>query len=319
MHVVNAFNNQPTDHILVSFWFHYVDKPLFNSGRKIIPSNVEGHKVFIQQIRPDFVKIMSDGFHHHPALFRNEIKVVEDLNEISNLDKSDEWISSQIEIAKEVVKIDENLSYFYNMFSPVTHLRYIVGGTGNLVLFLNENPQVVAACLNVIARDLALLSTEILTQTGVDGIYFSVSNPDSEHITDETYKTYIEPSDLYVLDIINRIKDFNILHVCGHGGKHNHLQTFAHYHSKAVNWSMHEAVSLVEGKRIFGGRCVIGGFSNVTNSLLHIGRKEDIEAEVEKIVNSAGRVGVVIGADCALPCGTDLQRLKWVVDKVATL
>lgn len=318
--VINAFNNQPSDHILVCFWFHLVDRSAFNGGEKVISTNIAGHKKYIHQIHPDFVKIMSDGFHHHPAIFSG-VKTVDDLKKIKNLDKNNKWITSQVEIAKSVVEIDKNLSFFYNIFSPATHLRYVVGGADNLVNFLNENPTAVTDCLHVIAQDLAVLCTEVLTHSGVDGIYYSVSNPNNDRLNDSTYKSYIEPSDLYVLNVINGIKDFNILHVCGHGGRKNSLPTFAHYHSKAVNWGWHENVNLAEGKKIFGGRCVIGGFSNsnAPNTLLHDGKKEDIEAEVEKIVKEAGRVGVVIGADCALHFGVDVERLKWVRDKAYSL
>ncbi|KEF36330.1 hypothetical protein M670_04489 [Schinkia azotoformans MEV2011] len=75
----------------------------------------------------------------------------------------------------------------------------------------------------------------------------------------------------------------------------------------------------MEGKKLFGGKAVIDGFDNRSNKLLHKGTKEEIEAFIEDIIAKAGKTGIIIGADCSIPSDIEVQRIKWVKDKVSTL
>lgn len=80
-----------------------------------------------------------------------------------------------------------------------------------------------------------------------------------------------------------------------------------------INWAVVvEQVSLQEGKKLFGGRAVIGGFDNTTNSVLYKGSKEEVERETKKLLDEAGTTGIILGADCTIPSDTPLERLDWV-------
>jgi uroporphyrinogen decarboxylase len=106
---------------------------------------------------------------------------------------------------------------------------------------------------------------------------------------------------------------FNILHICGYAGYKNNLSQFVDYPASAVNWaSKVENVSLPEGKKLFGGRCVIGGFGNTVNDILYKGSKAEIEAETKRLIAEAGTSGIVIGADCTVPRTIDMKHLEWV-------
>jgi len=37
-----------------------------------------------------------------------------------------------------------------------------------------------------------------------------------------------------------------------------------------------------------------------------------VEAETRRILAAAGRIGVILGADCTVPSDTDWQRFEWV-------
>jgi uroporphyrinogen decarboxylase len=80
-----------------------------------------------------------------------------------------------------------------------------------------------------------------------------------------------------------------------------------------VNWAVNvEKVSMAEGKKLFDGRAVIGGFANPSESLIHTGSQEEIAAFTRKIIEEAGSTGVIIGADCTIPGDTPLEHLEWV-------
>ena len=74
-----------------------------------------------------------------------------------------------------------------------------------------------------------------------------------------------------------------------------------------------------EGKKLFGGRAVIGGFDQTKDSVLYRGSKEEIEAYVEKLIEDVGKVGVVVGADCTVPADISVERLNWARNKAKEL
>jgi uroporphyrinogen decarboxylase len=97
------------------------------------------------------------------------------------------------------------------------------------------------------------------------------------------------------------------------------LAAWADYPARAFSWAVHvEKVSLARGKALFGGRAVIGGFANVPGSLLEVGSRAEIESFTANLLAEAGRVGVILGADCTIPSGIDLERLEWVRLKAAS-
>ena len=78
-----------------------------------------------------------------------------------------------------------------------------------------------------------------------------------------------------------------------------------------------ERVPLAEGRRLFPGKCVLGGFDNRAGSLINNGTKEDIQTFARELVKQNAQPGIMIGADCTLPATIDPARIQWVVDAVA--
>lgn len=80
-----------------------------------------------------------------------------------------------------------------------------------------------------------------------------------------------------------------------------------------------EGVPLSEGKRLFGNRCVVGGFANTVQGILNTGSEEEIKAAAKKIVEDAGREGLVVAADCSLPFSIDWKHLIWVREALESM
>ena len=75
-------------------------------------------------------------------------------------------------------------------------------------------------------------------------------------------------------------------------------------------------MTLPEGKKFFGGKCVLGGFDNREEGVLWSGTKEGIESFTGKWLSENTENGMMIGADCSLGRGMNLEHIKWVVDAV---
>ncbi|MDO5650288.1 MAG: uroporphyrinogen decarboxylase family protein, partial [Gallicola sp.] len=176
-----------------------------------------------------------------------------------------------------------------------------------------EDPQAMLDASMEISKDLKVLVKRIKEETDVDGIYYSVQSVQSEDADLEFHKKYVEPSDLELLEYINELWDNNMLHICGYADYTNDLDYYKQYKAKVYNWAVNtEKVSLKEGKELFGGACVLGGFDNNRETLLDIGSDEEIKSRVEEIIKEGGNKGIIIGADCTIAPEVGHKRLEAV-------
>jgi len=320
--LLKAFNNEEVDRPPVGFWFHFVQEEDFSKGLQnpdLLNQNLAGHQQFIEEIQPDFVKIMSDGYFFYPREEYNHINEAKDLKNIKPLAKDHVWFKDQVKIVKTVIGYLNGTCGFYNVFSPAKSLQLAISGE-KFIEFFKEDKEAVSYALDVIAHDLINLVELIIQEAGADGIYLSVQNPKNGSLSYEEYRNYITPSEKSVLEHANKLSENNILHCCGYEGNRNNLEVWKDYQAKAVNWAMHiENVNLKEGKEFFGGKAVIGGFDNRPGKLLHAGTKQEIEEYTEKLIAQSGSKGVILGADCTVPSDIHKDRIRWVRDKVVSM
>ncbi|MGM9520826.1 MAG: uroporphyrinogen decarboxylase family protein [Phascolarctobacterium sp.] len=324
--VLAALNNEPVDRVPVGFWFHFTDVSERQLGLKnpeIVEKVVAGHYKFYDSFKPDFVKIMSDGFFGYPAEQLRNIQSLADVAALQPLGPSHPWIQGQVELVKKLTqRFGQEVLTFYNIFAPVKYLRLLQKQNENKLVakLIVEEPEALRRVLDVIAEDIATLSKLVITEGGADGIYFSVQNIPEPEVTKERYDTIIKPGELTILAAANSVSANNILHICGFHGNRNDISWYVDYPAKAINWAVNvEEIPLAEGKELFGGRAVLGGFDNTETSYIYKGTKEQVEAFTEGIIKGAGRKGVILGADCTVPNDIDVARLEWVRAKAATL
>lgn len=315
--VLNAFNNQEVERVPVGFWFHFAADAFFDSSEETVKRNIAGHQKYVDEFHPDFLKLMSDGFFGYPNEAIKKIKTAADLDRIEKEDAG-KWIQGQVDLVRELTgRFQKEVASFYNIFAPATYLSLLLESAGNeltVAQLAKENPKGLARVLDLIAKDVALLSRRVIAEGGADGIYLSVRNIDG--VGKEDYLNVIAPSELAVLENANAVSRYNILHICGYEGHRNDLSTYVDYPARIVNWAVTvENVSLSEGKKLFGGKAVIGGFNNTTDGVLYKGSKEEIEAETARLIADAGTTGVILGADCTIPSDTPLEHLSWVREK----
>jgi uroporphyrinogen decarboxylase len=259
---------------------------------------------------------MSDGYFIYPNEGLQKVTSVQQLKNIRSLGPKHPWIEKQVELVKNLQDIFGNeVLTFYNIFAPARYLEWSLPAYEKNILggFIIEDKEAVKAALAVVAEDVASLAQRIIKDGGADGIYFSVQNIDDSRIAHSVYKDVIEPSEQSVLASANEVSDNNILHICGYEGHHNDLNWYTDYVTKAYNWAVKvENISLETGKKIFGGKAVIGGFGNTKEDVLYSGTEESITESAAKILQTAGRTGIILGADCTVPRDINLKHLEWV-------
>lgn len=319
--VLDAFNNKETERVPVGFWFHYTLDEMIsvydegNSGMR--QQNIDGHKKFVKEFQPDFVKLMSDGYFFEPktSKFLGSVKSASELYALEPIAADDPWIVDQISLVKELTSsFGKDVLTFYNVFAPATAFKWsIAGGEKKLEQFIKEDKFAVIHALSVIAQNTEKVATGVIKEGGADGVYLSVQSIQGTFVGPDLYAEVAGAAELSVLNAANAAGGKNILHVCGYEGARNNLHNFKNYPALAINFaSVVEGVSLEAGKEIFKGKAIIGGFANLKDSVLSAGTKEEVQKETKRLLANAGRKGIILGADCTIPRDIDFQRLEWV-------
>lgn len=317
--VFDAFNNKTTERVPVGFWFHYTQNELLSAYDKpeMREQNLNGHKHFVETFKPDFVKLMSDGYFFEPstAAALNKASKASDLYSLKPIKSDDKWIRDQVSLVKELTDtFGKEVATFYNIFAPATAFKWAIQGADKkLASFIKEDKFAVIYALGVIAQNTARLANAVISEGKADGIYLSTQSIQDISIGPDLYAEVISPSELAVFTAANAAGGTNILHICGYEGARNNLSIFKNYPAKVINFaSVVEEVSLAEGKKLFGGKAVIGGFANTKKGLLYTGTKEEIQKETKRILAESGKTGIILGADCTVPKDIDFERFEWV-------
>jgi uroporphyrinogen decarboxylase len=326
--VHSVLHNQKAERVPVGFWFHFSQNELTDAFKdpSILDINLNGHRAFFRDFQPDFVKIMTDGFFAYPNDAFVHAATISDMRNVKPLGKNHPWIQKQVEFARTITgEFAHEAMMFYNTFSPSTLFKFTrVGKVDNpdglLADLILSDKDTVLRALDAVAQDMADLASLVIREGGADGIYFSTQDVTDCRITSEHHTHVIAPPDIAVLSAAEKAGGTNILHICGYEGHRNELSHFIPYPAHAINWAVSfEGVTLSLGKKLFGGKPVIGGFDNTEGSILCYGTRKEIEEETELLLREAGTTGVVLGADCTLPRSIDLQRLEWVRQKAAEI
>ena len=319
--VLKAFRGEPVDRVPVGFWHHFTneDEWLVGFGNQaIIEKNLAGHQAFLAEVEPDFIKLMSDGYFAYPNERLKKVQSIKDLADIEPLGADHPWISEQVELVQKIkANFTEDLVAIYNIFAPVTYFKWLVGkvagGDDIIADFLAENAVLTKRVLDVIAKDIAALTERIIKEAGADGIYLSVQSIQDARVSAEDYKAFIAPSELAVLEAANAAGGVNILHICGYEGARNDVHLFTDYPAQVINWAVGpEGISLAEGRKLFGGRTVLGGFENGKDGLLYTGSQAAIQDETKRLIAESGKEALIIGADCTIPSDIKAERIQWV-------
>lgn len=329
--LLKAFKNQEEQEIPISFWHHYA-KDEFVPAKihpEIIKINVDGHRQYVKDVNPDFVKLMTDGYFQYPFQNVTNVHDLQSLSQLVNLPNDHWWLKGQRDLVKKQKSVIQGKYSFYNIFSPVTILKWalvdetkepLTNGDKRFTDLYEQNPEVLHEVLQKIAADINK-QVDVAIDAGADGIYYSTQSIQDSRADNKDFFNYIQkPADLTVIKRINQKAPFNILHVCGFDQAKNHLEWYTDYPLQIINWSTNvDGYSLAEGKQLFGGRVVLGGFGITTRDVLYNGSKSEIQREAQRIVNGVGNKGVLIGADCTIKRDTPIEHIKWAQEAIHAL
>ena len=323
----DAFDCKETFKVPVGFWHHFVLGPdQFKADRDpaIRDRIVEGHRRYYEQVNPDMMKMMNEGFMGYPPIMDNPLETEEDLLRIRAVGPDHPWITEQVKHVQRIIdQFHGECMTFYNVFAPLQAIRikfdFLDMRFDKFVKLAEKYPKAFSAAGMEIQKDTVSLIEQLFTQTKLDGIYYCVQNIQSPIYTKELYRKLIKPTEIEVLNAANRYSRYNILHICGYARHTNVLSFYEDYEAGCYNWAQHtEKIPLAEGRRLFPGKCVLGGFDNNPGTLIDSGSDAELEAYTRQLIAENGYKGFILGADCSIPNDIDDRRVRVISDAAAS-
>lgn len=305
--VIAAVRGQKIDYIPVGLWMHFPAQ--MHHGDEA----VKAHSRFFRETDSDILKVMNENLvPYNPIIKADEWK------HIKPIDLNSDFVKDQLDIIKRVkdeVK-DEAviLATIHGVIASAFHFckdpsTYDTEG-GVLQEHLKERPKIVRNAFKILAEGLAQLSQACI-EAGADGIYYAALGGETYRFTDEEFYNDIKPNDLHILNAVNHVPAFNVLHMCK---DRLNLSRYSDYPADVVNWSVHaDNPPMEEAKNIFPDKAFLGGLDSSAGSLVS-GTLEDIEQEVKTVIEKMKCNRFILGGDCTLPTGISYERIRKAID-----
>lgn len=327
--VTRVLHGEDAGTIPVGLWHHFMEYKDMNSALTdpaVFAKNLAGQRAYKEAYQPDFVKIMTDGLFFLPYSYAG-FRQAKDFKNLQVVDSRNEWIRKNVELVRQVRALyGEDILILFNVFPPYQHIRDAIRfeqdipmSVDKMPVFLSQDRDVMAAAMEVMAEGLCNLIREVVQPGRADGIYLALTDW-FESIPLELYKECICPAERKIMDFANTLSDCNVVHLCGNFGSNvrRFFEMYNEYGACAVNWAIGQTkITMEEGRRLFPGKTLIGGFDNSPKGVLMTGSKEEVQAQTERILQTAGRTGLILGADCTIPAVFDTQRLAWIREAAA--
>ena len=319
----DVMNNREVERVPCGFWHHFIlgrDQFIGLTEPEVLERAYAGHLAYYRRVETDLVKIMSEGFFGYPPIMENALTTASDLDRIRPVGRNHPWITRQAAHVRRIAdQFRDEKMCFYNMFSPLQVIRikfdFLDLTRGKFVTIAERYPEAFRSAGLRIMEDILTLTELLLTESGIDGLYFCVQNIQSDFYDDETYHEIVAPSELPVLKLANRLTPTNILHICGYDRHVNRFSTYRDYSAKIYNWAVHtEKIGLQAGKAAFGGACVLGGFDNNPETLIDTGTPEMLRAYTKRLIEENGYSGYIVGADCSIPNDINDDQVRVIRD-----
>ncbi len=293
--------NQETPYIPAGFFIHF--DPECDRG----PAAIDKHLEYFHYTGMDFVKIQ----------YENRFPVVPEITRPEDWPKMPyygfDFYEDQINVAKGLVEAaGKDALVSMTLYSPFMCAGHSVG-KDVLADHLRENPDQTRRGIEIIADSL-MIFVKGCVDAGVDGFYHSTQGGETHRFEGSPiFDECIRPYDLALMEEIERLCQFNILHVCDYEGGYTDLSPFVDYPGHVVNASLKLGEQTITGKEIAEqfGRPFMGGLDR--HGIISTGSQDEIKAAVNSICRQAPE-NFILGADCTLPGNIDWENIKTAID-----
>jgi uroporphyrinogen decarboxylase len=289
-------------YVPAAFFLHFDGK--YHKGQPAVDRHLE----YFRATGMDFVKIQ----YEHPFPKFPSVRRPEDWASIAAPGR--DHFSEPLEVISGMVKAAKKEAVvIVTLYSALMHAVHAT--SFELVAdHLKKDPVNTAKGLTKIAESNLAFVREC-AKRGLDGFYMSTQGGEAGRFGDPSvFSTYIKPSDLLVMNEIQRTFPFNILHVCDYNAPYDDLAPFRDYPGHVVNCGTRLRSGSLTPKQVASmfGRPFMGGMDR--HGILVTGTKEQVRAEARSVLSAAPPL-FALGADCTVPSDIPWDNLKAAIDE----
>jgi uroporphyrinogen decarboxylase len=296
--MLDLARGRPTPgYVPAAFFLHF--DPDHHRGQ----AAVDRHLEFFRATGMDFVKIQYE--HAFPSM--PGIRQPRDWGTVPPL-RADHFTEPLAVVDGIVKAVGREAVVVVTLYSALMLAGQAVG-RDRLTAHLEEDPERTAQGLRTIAESLLVFVREC-AKRGVDGFYASTQGGEAGRFTDPAlFVRYVKPSDLLVMEEINRLCHFNILHVCDYHGAYESLAAYQDYPGHIVNCGTVLRSGPVEPRRIASlfHRPFMGGMDR--HGIIGSGDRKAIQREARGVIGRAPSA-FILGADCTVSPDTPWDKLR---------
>ena len=295
----NQDNSSP--YIPAAFFMHF--DSTFHRGQAAIDKHLE----FFKFTGMDIVKIQYEhSFPKNPDLLNPEdwLKVPV---------YGEDFFADPLTVVKGLVEeVNRDALVIVTLYSPFM-IAGQINGQETITKHILENPEKAKIGISSVTQSM-LNFVRACARHGVDGFYTSTQGAEVFRFPNlEPFLECIKPYDLEIMNEVNQICEFNILHVCDYHGGYNDLSPFLDYPGDIVNSSLHVGNKIMTASEISSlfKRPFMGGMER--KGIISTGSNMEIRLEVSRVLSNAS-AKFFLGADCTVPSETKWENLKTVID-----
>lgn len=283
------------------FFMHFRKDQLFGEAA------INAHLDYFKATNSDFLKVQ----------YELKFPVVEAIQKPSDWSKvpflKKDFYADQLKVIEGVIKKGKKdalvLATVYSPLSLAGHVTAYKHHINNL----NEDPELVKEGLEIITESILIYVKEC-KKLGVDGFLHATQGGEFNRFQNPSIFTdYIKPLDLAIGKEIEGNTSCNILHIHNAEGYYKDYSEFVDYPAHIINTNPQLEDKFLSQKEIASifNKPILGGMDN--NGIIVKGSKEDITAEVNKVISEAPEK-YILGATCTIPRGTEWKQIRAAVD-----
>jgi uroporphyrinogen decarboxylase len=312
-----ALNGEEVDRVPVSMWRHFYGS---ETSAETLAAAMLG---FQDRFDWDFMKVNPRASYHvedwglrveyhgdaHPRVVSTPVRTPEDWLKIRVLDINGGVLNEQLAALETIAgKLGGELPFLMTVFTPLSIAADLVASEETFLRHLREHTDKVNAALEAITETFTIFAAACLERGAAGLFYATTSWATTDRLTGAEYRRYARPHDLRLLAGLPPAW-FNVLHVCK---PHNLLDVVADYPVAAFSWDARGAgnPSLAEGKKMVGGKAVIGGVPH--DQTLVEASLAQLAATIAGLRTAMGRRGWMLGPGCTFPGETPEANLEAV-------
>lgn len=306
---LNAMDCLPVDRVPVNFYRH-----LFTFG-KTEEEQLAGQLAWFHESGMDFLLEETDGYMEFPL--EGDPHDFTSWKRLKPLRKDNPYFVGQIERTKRLLDGLDGACLFYILYTPFSTIKHTIRDETTVMHFYRDHPKELADVMAILDEQNFELAERLVRETDTTGFFISLQNAEKNRFSPQEYQEFLAPWDRHLIDGVNRLSKYNIIHMCSWTGVPNNIGLWKDYHYKVVNWSVNieENLSMKEGRKFFGsGTALMGGFDNRSGCILHAGSKKQIQDFTTNLLKEVGETGTILCADCSVQNDQSAQNIRYVVE-----